>query len=232
MKSSDYQTRKQAMFYSKYRFQKGLSWVSRDEFNVLNNYLGGTNLGGKVFIDLGSGTGRIINILLKQNPGKIYAVDESKAMLNELKKNYPKEVRLRKIQQIITSADDTSLKGASADLITAFHLVKHLPDIAPTLKEVSRLLKNQGNFIFDALNENSLIRFNIGTCFAASEADLSKSLYQNGMQVKKVFYLHPLGETIYNLPVFFLPFVRAVERLINLTFPKMGTKILIKATKV
>ena len=230
MKSTDYKTEKQAHTYAQYRFDKGLSQVSQDELNLLNRWL--SDLGKwRLFTDLGSGTGRVLPILLKYSPKKIIVVDQSDAMLGQLQKEFAKEIKNKQIKVVKTFSDRTSLRPNSMDVVTAFHLIKHLPEPQPTFREVARILNKDGVFIFDALNKNSLVQLNLGTCFATNENSLRKQLAQNALQIKDFTYLHPLGETIYNLPTVMLPFVKLVEKLINFILPNLGTKIFVLAAK-
>lgn len=229
---SDYKTKKQAQVYSEYRFHKGLSQVNQDELNLLDKWLKQRDTEEKpTFADLGTGTGRVLSVLLKYNLNKIFAVDQSKAMLNQLAKNYIEQIKNGKIHLIVNDASQTGLKTGSIDLVTAFHLLKHLLNIAPTIKEVSRILKKDGHFIFEALNKNSIIRFNLGTCHATSKSEIEKVLSSNSLKIEKIAYLHPLGETVYNLPTPLIPFVSFAQKLIHALVPSVGTKIFIEAVK-
>ena len=95
---TDYKTKKQAQQYSDYRFQKGLNQVSLDELILLDKWLSRiTSNRKRVFVDLGTGTGRVLNTLLAHNPDKIIAVDQSDAMLFQFRENFSKKVKNKKI---------------------------------------------------------------------------------------------------------------------------------------
>ena len=229
---TDYKTKKQAQQYSDYRFQKGLNQVSLDELILLDKWLSRiTSNRKRVFVDLGTGTGRVLNTLLAHNPDKIIAVDQSDAMLFQLRENFSKKVKNKKILLINQRSDETKLESDSINAVTAFHLIKHLGATLPTFKEISRILKKDGIFIFDALNKNSIIVFNLGSCVATSEKELESQLLKHGFKIKARVYMHPLGETVYNTPRPFYLLIKLLDKLISTLFPTLGTKLFIMATK-
>lgn len=232
MKKGDYKTLAQAQKYHQGRFKNGLEIVSRDEMRIFNNWLAQIPIKNKVILDIGTGTGRIINNLLNYNVKKIYALDQSEAMLNYLREIYKEEIRNGKIQPVIAPVHKIPLNSKSTDFATAFHLFKHLPDIKPALKEINKVLRPGGYFIFDILNINSLIKFNLGTCYALSETQVRYILAQRGFAVKGIVYLHPLGETIYSIFGGILSIVPYVfDKIINVLGLKVGTKIFVLAQK-
>lgn len=232
MISSDYKTEKQARAYLEHRFHKGLNKVNQDELRLLDTWIAEFETRKNLtFADLGTGTGRFLNTLLKYSPNKVFALDQSRAMLDQLGKKYLNQIKSKNIELIVSSAEKTGLKTKSIDLVTAFHLMKHLPNILPTIREVSRILKKDSYFIFEVLNTNSIIKLNLGTCVAISEENLRKILLNNNFKIIKIAYLHPLGETVYNIPIFLIPLVQIFEKLVNMFLPSAGTKIFIKAIK-
>lgn len=233
MISSDYKTEEQAQKYSNFRFNKGLNSISKDELSLLSKWLGHKSFNKQTtFVDIGTGTGRVLDTLLNYKSNIIIAVDQSNAMLSQLKKNYQKQIQSKKIRLVNHNSNNTGLKSNSVDVVTAFHLIKHLPETSSTFKEVARILKKEGIFIFDSLNKNSIIVYNLGSCVATSEGHLRNELKQNGLLVTRMVYIHPLGETIYAIPGIFLPIVRIVDFVISSVFPKFGTKIFIEAKKL
>ena len=230
MKTSDYQSLKQANEYYNLRF-KNLYRVDRDEITLLENWLRSMKFhDNSIFLDLGTGTGRVLKVLLEYRPKTIHALDQSEAMLEYLGKLYKTEINSKKIKPIKAKANKTPVKSASVNLVSAFHLFKHLPEIASTLREINRILRPRGYLIFDVLNKNSIIRFNLGTCFALTEEGVRKELETEGLKVIEIKYLHNLGETIYNIP-YGEYLVHQIDKLISFVFPKSGTKIFIVAQK-
>lgn len=232
MKKGDYKSIAQAKKYHQRRFKNGLEIVNLDEMRILNSWLAKIPIKNKVILDIGTGTGRVVNSLLNYNVKKIYALDKSQAMLELLSKIYNEEIKKGRVESINASSRRIPLNTNSVDIITSFHLFKHLPDIKPTLKEINKVLKPGGYFIFDILNINSLIKFNLSTCYATDEAQIKHTLTQCGFSVKTVVYMHPLGETVYGIFGKIFGIVpRSFDKVINILGLKLGTKIFILAQK-
>lgn len=233
MKKNDYQTKKQAQEYGTERFSGGLSLVDKDEAGLIKEWLKKIDKSRfPIFLDLGTGTGRIIKEHLKHNPKTIYALDQSEAMLKTLAENFSKEIKRGVVKTIKANADRTGQPNNLIDIVTSLHLFKHFSNIEPVLKEVARILKPGGHFIFDALNQKSIIKFNLGTCYAVGLKELRKKLKNEGFLVKEFYFMHNFGETIYNLlgkssskPL------HLIDKKLSQTKLNLGTKIFILARK-
>jgi len=226
MIKGDYETSEKAKRYETKRFSDGLSAVSQDELNLLKRFLKNVET-NKVYLDLGTGTGRVLSVTTKLNPKKIYAVDASQAMLERLQKAY----KSKKIKTINTKADKTTLKQSSVDVATSFHLFKHLEKPEKVIVEVSRVLKTDGLFAFDVLNKNSIINLNLGSCYSVNYSSINQMLTKNHLRILQVTYLHFLGETVYKmLGLANIKLVRDMDYFISNKL-KIGTKIFILAEK-
>lgn len=199
MKKGDYQSPQAVEKYATKRFAGGLTYVSADELDIIKKWIRKSNINNdmsKIYLDIGTGTGRVLDIILAAKPKKIYALDKSQAMLGYIKKNYSKTGL---VQTFLAPSNKIPLKDNSVDTVTALHLVKHLENVKSTILEVKRVLKSGGYFIFDVLNRNSLIQLNLGTCYAISRKEIINILESMGFRVKKIYSLHTFGETVYNL---------------------------------
>ena len=87
MKTGDYSTKRKAYEYYSNRFLGGLKYVSWDEASIINNWIDKYSHKGNTYLDLGTGTGRAIKEILKNSPGKVYGLDQSKEMLYVLREN-------------------------------------------------------------------------------------------------------------------------------------------------
>jgi SAM-dependent methyltransferase len=89
-------------------------------------------------VDLGCGTGRLLEFATT-------GVDSAAAMLAEAAKKHP---RRRLIRADITS---TAFAPRSYDAAICFHVLMHLdePTIESVLREVTRVVKPSGRFVFD-----------------------------------------------------------------------------------
>ena len=94
-------------------------------------------------VDLASGTGDLTIELLKLEPKKIYAVDISKKML-EIQKEKVNDKRLELIQ---AEAANMPFDDNSIDLVTIGFGIRNFEDLEISLKEIKRVLKNEGYLI-------------------------------------------------------------------------------------
>lgn len=234
MKQGDYHTDAQAKDYDYNRFKGGLSVVHQRETEIISKWIKKAGVSDEsLTLDVGAGTGRIIGQILKYHPKKILAIDVSSAMLKQLSKNYQKEVSAGLIKPICSSSDDIPLKKNSIDLATSLHLFKHLNDPRSTIASIAKVLKPKGYFIFDALNINSIIRFNLQDCSAYSFVFIEDVLRKEGLIVKETIYLQNFGETIYSLAqTIFATVVYQIDTAITNSPLKLGTKMLILAQKL
>ena len=95
--------------------------------------------GNNVLIDLGCGTGFIINLALPLY-NVIFGADITPAMLSKV------DVSSEKVTLLQTSTENIPLNDNIANTITANSFLHHLYDIRPTIAEAYRLLKNGGVF--------------------------------------------------------------------------------------
>lgn len=229
MIKGEYKSPKRAQDYNLNRFKRGLALVDKDEMEILENWLPKKTSTNKTIFDLGTGTGRAIKVLLKSRPKTIYAFDQSRAMLKLLEENYPFQVKNGQIKIVVGSSDKIALDKSSIDIVVSLHVFKHLKDINPTLKEVNRILKNKGFIIFDVLNINSLIKFNLGTCYALDKSKLIETLEKNKFNIIMIIPLHVFGETVYNFPG--ARIINLVDKLVTKFGPTIGTKLFVMAQK-
>jgi ubiquinone/menaquinone biosynthesis C-methylase UbiE len=94
-------------------------------------------------LDLGCGTGFIINIA-KKYVAEIDGVDVTEAMLQQVDQNGDATIRLH----LADTATFPSEPG-SYDVVTAYSFLHHLYDIRPTLETAARGLRHGGQFFCD-----------------------------------------------------------------------------------
>jgi ubiquinone/menaquinone biosynthesis C-methylase UbiE len=99
--------------------------------------------GAKKLLDLGCGTGFVIDIA-KQFVPEIDGVDVTEAMIQQVDRSGPANIRLH--------LGDTGTFAADAgayDMVTAYSFLHHLYDIGPTLATAARALRPGGQFYAD-----------------------------------------------------------------------------------
>ncbi len=229
MKKGDYQSIKKAKIYHSERFANGLKVVHLDESDILHTWMNNkVNAKSHVFLDVGAGTGRITRELLAYSPSEMITLDASAYMLSVLKDSLTSEQR-KKLTPIKAKADHIPLKDNSVDLITCFHLFKHLPKAFPILSEFSRLLKPGGYCLFDFLNSQSIAPLRLGTCHAYSLSSIKSDLEKLNLKTVDSKSLHIFGESVYNLGE---PLAHIIHQIDNSMHNiKIGTKLIVLAQK-
>lgn len=120
--------------------------VTRERLECLSNIIKELDIKpGSYLLDIGSGTGNLLPFLIQamEHTGKIMALDFSVKMLHQ--------ARAKGFQPIVDfiQADITAipLSGNLADLAMCNSVFPHFGNKAEALKEIARVLKNDGRLI-------------------------------------------------------------------------------------
>lgn len=101
--------------------------------------------------DLGAGTGFITEALLRRHLKRIIAVDQSEAMLAEIRRKFPAaEIECRQ-----AIAEHLPLADAAVDRAFANMYLHLVPDPAAAIKEMVRILRPGGRLVITDLDEHS-----------------------------------------------------------------------------
>jgi SAM-dependent methyltransferase len=98
---------------------------------------------GKTIADIGSGTGRIVNMLLDAGASRVIAVEPSTAM-RVLKENTAP--RADKIEYLELSGDQLK-SGLDLDYVVSMGVLHHIPDPAPVVRAAFNALRANGRCI-------------------------------------------------------------------------------------
>src|SRR5688572_26285366 len=94
-------------------------------------------------LDLGCGTGFIINIA-KKYVEEIDGVDVTEAMLRRVDTTGKARIRVHQ-----SDTGSFNVEAGSYDVVTAYSFLHHLYDIAPTVRTAAKALKPGGKFYTD-----------------------------------------------------------------------------------
>jgi ubiquinone/menaquinone biosynthesis C-methylase UbiE len=96
---------------------------------------------GNTVLDVGSGTGILIPIIKTYKPGGIHACDLSKAMLEQLRKNYPY------VKTIMADVRDINLPADSIDVAFLNACYPNIVDKAGAFSNLGRMIKGKGRLV-------------------------------------------------------------------------------------
>jgi ubiquinone/menaquinone biosynthesis C-methylase UbiE len=156
-------------------------WEGREYENAAEEMAIKRLLAGKHFktaVDVGGGFGRLC-LLLENYSDHVTLAEPSQQQLDLAKiflKDHP-EVDRRLVQ-----ADDLKLKAGSIDLLTMIRVMHHLPDPTGELKEIARVLSDDGYAIIEVANyshaRNRLKHFVKGKKMPTEPVDISTSTHK------------------------------------------------------
>lgn len=91
-------------------------------------------------LDIGCGYGAFLNLLETKGGFDTYGIDAGDFAINKAKK------RARRTKFWVTTIDNFKTKN-KFDLITAFDVLEHIPDLDNALKKIKKLLVSEGLFV-------------------------------------------------------------------------------------
>lgn len=100
-------------------------------------------------VDVGGGYGRLSKLLTKY-ANKVLLAEPSQQQL-DIAKIYLKDEPT--VERKLLQAADLKLPGNSVDLVLVVRVLHHLPNPAPELKEIARVMKPDGTFILEFAND-------------------------------------------------------------------------------
>ena len=119
---------------------------------------------GDTVLDIGSGTGILIPIIHKYKPGKIYACDISRKMLNQLTKNYPY------VEALLEDIRDLELPNCSVDVAFLNACYPNIADKLGAFTNISRMMKLGGRtLISHPLGKEFILSLKNGLPFPLDE---------------------------------------------------------------
>lgn len=150
-KQSTTKTVKKADYYDDEQFNYLHYWRGRDYEHASEEIAIKRLLKGKHFnsaVDIGGGYGRLC-LLLENYADKVTLAEPSKQQLDIAKSFLSAHPE---IDQVLSQADNLEFKDKSFDLITVIRVMHHLPHPETELKELARVLSDDGYLILEVAN--------------------------------------------------------------------------------
>ncbi|MBU2562448.1 MAG: class I SAM-dependent methyltransferase [Nanoarchaeota archaeon] len=129
-----------------WNYHRGLSrkfniWHKYIEKPAIIIFLKGEVKGKKV-LDLGCGSGVFSKKLLSFGAKKVKGIDLSEKLIEIAKKENPK------VKFYVGDAQKTPFKNSEFDIVTSSLMVHYVKDLTRLFREISRILKKEGLFVF------------------------------------------------------------------------------------
>ena len=102
---------------------------------------------GKEVVDIGSGTGRIVGMLLESGADHVYAVEPAKGAFEKLKNNVASMERGSDVTALNTRGDEWTV-DEPLDLAISIGVIEFISDPGPTVKRCYDALKPGGDVFF------------------------------------------------------------------------------------
>ena len=115
----------------------------KDHFGKLFNPI---KIKNKTICEIGSGSGRILAMILNYNPKLLYAVEPSISGYKKIKKNFNNFKNLKKLKIINKSGENFKI-SRKFDYIFSIGVLHHIINPSDVIKNARRHLKKNGSFL-------------------------------------------------------------------------------------
>jgi SAM-dependent methyltransferase len=113
--------------------------------DILTPLLSVDSLRGAYVAEIGSGTGRIVDMLLNAGVEHVYAIEPSHAAFEVLEKNIQRMQRSEDVTAINTGGESWTVDRI-LDYVFSIGVIHHIPDPGPVIKAAFEALKPGGHF--------------------------------------------------------------------------------------
>lgn len=109
-----------------------------------------------VVADFGAGNGYFTIPIAQHTEETVYAIDAEPKMLDLLKESSD-QIGIDTIQRITAAIEDTPIDDASVDKVLISRTIHHAPSVENTLKEIKRILKQDGSLYIIEFHKDASI---------------------------------------------------------------------------
>gem|GEM_PF-795178 len=181
--------------WAKYSVSKAERWLILERDKIINSYLDKLGSSRKEVVEVGCGYGSNIKLIKKNRDDvECYALDNSQVAIELVRREIP--------NSFLSDCRKTPFADNKFDLIFSAGLMEHLWDERPFLKEMRRILKDNGYMItfvparFSLWKLYQLIHFGSwkhGYEKSYTYNDLKSLFLNNNFEVSEILGIDPFG---------------------------------------
>jgi len=173
--------------------------IKKKELNFITKYLNNKGSKEKKILDIGIGTGRILDIFISDKSVKeIWGIDYSQNMVDYCVKKYSKVKKIKKLYLCDISKSEITFKK-KFDFVSAIRVLKYNKNWPEIIRKVYRLLNKNGIFVFTMPNHNSINRFaklNVHT-YRTTIENLKNLLDKTGFKTLEIISFSKIPDAFY-----------------------------------
>lgn len=137
-------------------------------------------------LDAGTGTGRFAKYFA-ENGKKVLAMDTSESMLEKTRNKFVEAGLEQNLTLVQGDIEKIPLEDNSVDAITCIHVMVHFEKLDKAVKEFARVLKPNGNLVFELANSSMAKWYNKLWAFTTGKKHYSfMDYYRNYQSVKDI----------------------------------------------
>jgi len=201
-------------YWKDYSTSKAEKWLISERDKIINEYLNRSNKKKKKVIEVGCGFGSNLRLLkTTRTDVECYALDMSKEAIKAIKQLIPNSV--------VADCRKTNFKCKKFDLILSAGLMEHFKNEMPFVREMKRILKDDGLLVTFVPARYSLwqlyqrLHFGLwkhGYEKAYAHNALRKLFSENGFKVIEIRGIDPFSVSGFIMKLFNVSFQPAIRR--------------------
>ena len=214
--------------------------VNAGQTEILKNFI--YHMSNYKILEIAAGTGRFTEILLDQK-NIVTALDISASMLQQLKRRLSGHPNFNQLLTIVGDARSIQLPSSSVDVVLCFNALSHISEHERVFREVQRVLKPDGLFLFNIPNYLSLY-FPFGVYVNLRKMSVTRDVFTKWYTHNEIKTdLEKIGFKILDIkgqlhvptktPSFILPLVKVIDSKVrNTPISAIAPILFVKAVKI
>lgn len=185
--------------YNVFWKSKAKQELNINELGFINKHLEKT--GGQYVLDIGVGSGRIIeNYLNNPKIKEIYGIDWAKVMVNFCRNKFKNDKRLKSIA-VCDISKEKIFFNRKFNFISAIRVLKYNKNWREIIKKIAAALSEHGIFVFTMPNRYSLLSLTIPetAIYKVTQKEIEKVLYTETEMMVEVTAFSKLPDIFYDL---------------------------------